>query len=118
MPESWAVGPAFEMLGDLQVGRGAVWMCVRACVVVVAVCVGGRMWSGPARGLLPQLLGPAPPRRLRAAHSDAWVRACRRARSARHLPTARPQMASNRFSGTFPSGFAVTNTSFISVMSL
>lgn len=28
------------------------------------------------------------------------------------------QMASNRLSGTFPAGFATTNTSFISVMSL
>lgn len=34
------------------------------------------------------------------------------------LSLADLQMAGNRFSGTFPAGFAVTNTSFISVMSL
>lgn len=28
------------------------------------------------------------------------------------------QLASNRLSGSFPAGFAVTNTSFISLMSL
>ena len=111
MPDSWSEGPAFLNLVDLQVGCLG---CLHAAQLpfpagcLVACSQWGQIASAAKAlhctpAMIPDELSSPP-----AARCLLPLRA----------PLPCVQLAGNRLSGPFPAGFAVTNTSFISLMSL